>query len=429
VTTAQTIADFFVAMEPYKGVADKMNIYRLDNLADLGCEYNCSGIARLICCNDSSVSSAAAGAPRDEVLVIVNNNEYGGSGSLEWGMCFDPSTFAVSYKDLSGIYGADWTARQVSVHETGHSMGGLWDEYEYDISGNYGDGPNCIHDSTCALWSGTPGTGCFAGCSYDGMYRPTQNGCLMNTFTPTGGFKFCPVCINHFQSKVSQCIGGTVTCNTPPGGCYDPNGRYENGVCQYDPLAQGTPCNDGDGCTSPDRCDGSGTCSGTPLVCTTPPNAQCYQSTGSCAENSCYYNPRPDLTPCNDGDSCTKNDRCDGQGNCEGTPDPSCGTDGGATDGGADDAEKPDASPGGDTGNPADAASPSDTGQPIGDSGGGQTADGGTQAKDAGRSEPVPCDCDRTFDCDDGCACDPECNSGSAGLGGESGCSCSQLGM
>ncbi|MBI5529140.1 MAG: hypothetical protein HY897_22675 [Deltaproteobacteria bacterium] len=438
-STAQTIANFFLAMEPYKGVADKMNIYRFDNLTDLGCEYNCSGIARLICCNDSSVSSAAAGAPRDEVLVIVNNNEYGGSGSLEWGMCFDAATFAVTYKDLTGIYGADWTAKQVAVHETGHSMGGLWDEYEYGISGNYGEGPNCIHDNTCALWNGTPGTGCFAGCSYDGMYRPTQNGCLMNTFSPTGGFKFCPVCINYFQAKVAQCIGGTVTCNSPPNACYEPNGTYDNGVCQYDYLPQGTPCDDANGCTSPDRCNGAGTCAGTPLVCNTPPNAQCYQSTGSCAENGCYYNPRPDLTPCNDGNACTQHDRCDGQGNCEGTPDPSCGQDGGAKDGGAkdtgagdagtkdagradagkEDGGESDGSAVSDAGAQSDAASPAD---------GGQAADGGATGKDAGRPEPGPCECDRTFDCDEGCGCDPECSGGSAGLEGEKGCSCSHVG-
>lgn len=425
-TTAQAIATFFLGIQPYLGVKDQINIYKLDNLTDLGCTYNCAGIQRLICCSDATVSSVAAAAPHDEILVVVNDAEYGGSGSLDYTPCFDASTIAVTYNDISGTYGANWTAKHVAVHETGHSMAGLWDEYEYQQAGNYGDGPNCVHDSTCALWSGTAGTGCFAGCSYDGMYRPTQNSCLMNTFDAPGGFKFCPVCINHFQAKVASCIGGSVTCTTPPTSCYDPNGQYVGGQCQYTPLATNTPCDDGDACTSGDHCDGAGTCAGTPLSCATPPNAQCYQTPGACYGNGCEYTPKADLTPCNDSDPCTKNDRCDGKGACKGTADPSCGQDGGVKDGGPDagapvDAGKPDAGVAKDGGASGDAAVPTDAGK--------TPADGGAKPKDAGGGE-ASCACDTTYACDEGCDCDPECAGDASGAGGTpAGCSCSSVSM
>lgn len=200
--TAQAIADEFLAMEPYVSIAGRMNIYRLDNLTDLGCAYNCSGIQRLICCDSGKVSSAAAGAPHDEVLVIVNNNEYGGSGYVEWSSCFSAGSFAVTFKGIGS------GAREVAVHETGHSMGGLWDEYEGNGTHGSGTSPNCTQDSTCQQWAGVSGTGCFAGCTYSDYYRSTDNGCLMKTLSPSGGFQFCPVCIDHFKGKIDTCIGG-----------------------------------------------------------------------------------------------------------------------------------------------------------------------------------------------------------------------------
>lgn len=114
------------------------------------------------------------------------------------------------------------------------------------------------------------------------------------------------------------CAG--VVCNTPPAAqCYQAAGTCVDGTCRYDPLPATEPCDDGDPCTDEDRCDGAGHCAGTPRVCATPPNAQCYQATGSCVDGTCRYTLRDPGTPCDDGDLCTDGDACT-EGTCAGSP-------------------------------------------------------------------------------------------------------------
>lgn len=394
-TTVQSMVQFFLTIEPYKGIAGQMNIYRIDNLADLGCYYNCAGIQRAICCDDSLVLQAAAGSPHDEIMVIVNNTQYGGaSNAAETSMCFDPASYAVTFKDLNQ------GAAQSVVHETAHSIGGLWDEYEYGEAGDWGDGPNCVHDSTCALWSGTPGTGCYAGCSWDGMYRPTPNGCIMRSLSPDGGFHFCPVCIAFFQKKVTDCISGTVTCNTPPSACYETVGRYENGVCLYDPDVAGTTCDPGVPCML-GRCDGQG-------FCVAAPDPSCGQDAGV-----------KDAGPIDGGrpDAGLKDGGAADAGHADaGRPDGSV-TDAGYKDAGAHD-----------TGNQQDGGH-SDTG-PANDGGistdASHAGDSGANASDTGK-EPAGCACDLTYGCDESCDCDPDCDGTGAQQPG--GCSCATMPM
>jgi hypothetical protein len=254
-SVVDSMVQFMFAREPYAGISERVNVYRLDSTDDLGCYYNCAGIQRLICCDDYAVTSAAAAAPHDELVVVVNNDEYGGSGMLDYTECFDPSTYAVTFKDTS------YYAREVMVHETGHSMAGVWDEYEYGEAGDYGDGPNCIKDSSCSLWSGTPGTGCYAGCSYDGMYRPTTNGCLMRSLNPSGGYNYCPVCINHFKDKIASCIGfpdtdgGTVDAGPKDGGSKD-GGSKDGGTKDGGIKDSGAPVDSGSLEDSGEQADG-----------------------------------------------------------------------------------------------------------------------------------------------------------------------------
>ncbi len=253
-TDAQTIANFFGTIEPYKSNLNKLRITRVDNTISLGCYNNCNGIQRLICCDSNKVFSAVSGISYDEILVITNMNEYGGSGIVDGSDCTETSSYAVTFRDTS------YYAKEVTVHETGHSFGGLWDEYEYGTSGS-GDGPNCVHDSTCANWKGTQGTGCYAGCSYNGMYRPTDNSCLMRTLTPTGGYKFCPVCQNRILNKLSTCFSSSCT-----------------------PNCTGKECGD-------DGCGGScGGCSNTPAdYCVDLQTLRDYSPYGTCSNYKCNY--------------------------------------------------------------------------------------------------------------------------------------------
>jgi hypothetical protein len=77
--------------------------------------YNCSGIQRLICANNSKVlsvaSSVLAAAQRDFLLVIVNDGTYGGSGGI--------TAVASTHPEVV----------ELVLHEEAHSLGLLADEY------------------------------------------------------------------------------------------------------------------------------------------------------------------------------------------------------------------------------------------------------------------------------------------------------------
>jgi hypothetical protein len=121
-----------------------------------------------------------------------------------------------------------------------------------------------------------------------------------------------------------QCVGTPKICNTPPNVCLTSSGscNQADGQCTYPLADNGTPCSDNNACTLNDACQ-AGTCvPGTPKTCNTPPNNQCYDSSGTCdpSNGDCSYNPKASGTNCNDGNACTENDECNGSGQCIGTP-------------------------------------------------------------------------------------------------------------
>lgn len=116
------------------------------------------------------------------------------------------------------------------------------------------------------------------------------------------------------------CEGTAKTCASPPNTqCYKATGTCSGGTCSYSYKASGTSCNDGDACTTSDVCDGAGTCSGTAKTCASPPNTQCYSSTGTCSGGTCSYSYKSSSTSCSDGYYCTDSDTCDGAGTCSGS--------------------------------------------------------------------------------------------------------------
>ncbi len=144
--------------------------------------YNTGGTARCLYIKNTSLAlSDAALAPANEgrVLVMVNDPRYGGCAS----------TFAVSYNGSSMV--------EVQVHEVGHSIGTVADEYDYP-NGTYTGGEpgsvNITKSSTGAKWShwhGFDGISAFEGAGYYryGLFRPRSN-CLMRAL----GQKICAVC-------------------------------------------------------------------------------------------------------------------------------------------------------------------------------------------------------------------------------------------
>ncbi|MBN1774676.1 MAG: hypothetical protein JXB32_25670 [Deltaproteobacteria bacterium] len=82
------------------------------------------------------------------------------------------------------------------------------------------------------------------------------------------------------------------------------------GHCVHGMAPDGTSCNDGLYCTTPDTC-ASGVCGGAPRDCSASGD-QC--NVGRCDEgaDTCYADPRPNGTACNDGLYCTNPDACTG---------------------------------------------------------------------------------------------------------------------
>lgn len=154
--------------------------------------YNYGGTDRCLYIRNTGLALAdAALAPANEgrVLVMVNDSRYGGCAS----------TFAVSYNGAS--------MNEVQIHEMGHSVGGLADEYWY-TGWNYTGGevgePNATVNmlgTKWAQWLGSNGIGAFQGCRYNetGIYRPFDN-CLMRSL----GRPLCSVCAEALVLRAHQ---------------------------------------------------------------------------------------------------------------------------------------------------------------------------------------------------------------------------------
>jgi hypothetical protein len=166
--------------------------------------YNTGGTDRCLYIQNTSLALAdAALAPANEgrVLVFVNDSRYGGCAS----------TFAVSYNGSS--------MTEVQIHELGHSLGGLADEYDYPNQTYTGNEPaqaNITTSPTGQKWShwwGTDSISAFQGAGYYvfGLYRPKSN-CLMRTL----GVALCAVCKEQI-SKLTNSIANTITQSSPAG--------------------------------------------------------------------------------------------------------------------------------------------------------------------------------------------------------------------
>ena len=156
----------------------------------LGAYYDCADIERLVCIDHAAVLDALdrslAVDVRDIVMVLVNDDEYGGSGGA----------FPVA---STNQYSAG-----IMLHEVGHSFGLLADEYS-------GGGPECddsveppevnvTRESTGAKWSHwiEPGTpvpatderrgvvSAYEGAKYcdTGLYRPTFSSKMREVESP-----------------------------------------------------------------------------------------------------------------------------------------------------------------------------------------------------------------------------------------------------
>ena len=81
----------------------------------LDAQFWCSGTERLLCVDQAKARAAASAAPgADQILVLANSTKYGGAGGA-----------------VATASGGSGAAGLITVHELGHSLGNLTDEYDY----------------------------------------------------------------------------------------------------------------------------------------------------------------------------------------------------------------------------------------------------------------------------------------------------------
>lgn len=200
------------AVEPYTTYRELFNVWTVDAVSResgvsgdpdraavrdtaLGSYFWCEEIERLLCIDQPKVDAYVAKAPAaDLVIVLANSAKYGGAGYNE------PSA-TLGYEGISTASAGHPKSGQVAIHETGHSLGKLADEYFYagvpDYEKYTGPEPTESNSSTLPAdrmaaerakwyrWLGEPspdgGTvGAYEGGGYfeTGLYRPTD-GSLM----------------------------------------------------------------------------------------------------------------------------------------------------------------------------------------------------------------------------------------------------------
>ena len=212
-------ASYILNCSPYKENRERINIYAIKGFSEesgvtdpnnkierktlLNSSYNTLGTDRyLMCENVWRMYDVADDAPFDAIVLLCNSEKYGGGGIYNF------------YATVcNGAPDADF----VIVHEMGHSIGGLADEYytsETSVNDFYPTGIEPMEPNVTTLvdfekkWKDlidpsipipTPATkeyndmlGVYEGAGYvaKGVYRPWQN-CTMKEIIYNN---FCPVC-------------------------------------------------------------------------------------------------------------------------------------------------------------------------------------------------------------------------------------------
>jgi len=131
---AQRGVDELFDLPPFDRYVELFNVHRVDVASNesgvdedprgvdrdtaLDMRFWCGGIQRALCVNLSAARSYAGLAPDvDQIFAVANASTYGGAGY--------PTSDVATYAGGSG------SAPQIAIHELGHSLGNLADEYAY----------------------------------------------------------------------------------------------------------------------------------------------------------------------------------------------------------------------------------------------------------------------------------------------------------
>jgi hypothetical protein len=152
-SAAEAKAASLAQFDQFGALNDQFNLFYVDELTDLGCAFNCGGVGRMMCCDfPGSIEVASRCAFTSDtlyVLAIFESEQYGGSGGPGF-----------RYAAVTNGDGTD----MLTLHELGHSMFMLADEYDY--SGSDSRWSNCEDRPGCPAWAdliahgGFPEVGC-----------------------------------------------------------------------------------------------------------------------------------------------------------------------------------------------------------------------------------------------------------------------------
>ncbi|MER6915143.1 M64 family metallopeptidase [Streptomyces sp. NPDC000594] len=130
------------AVEPYTTYRNLFNVWTVDAVSNesgvsgdpdkatvrdtaLGTYFWCADIERLLCVDERKVDRYVAEAPEaDLVIVLANSAKYGGAG-------YNQPSATLGYEGIATASANNEKSGQVAIHETGHSLGKLADEYFY----------------------------------------------------------------------------------------------------------------------------------------------------------------------------------------------------------------------------------------------------------------------------------------------------------
>ena len=131
-----------VAVEPYRTYAGLFNVWAVDAVSResgvsgdpgrdvqrdtaLGSYFWCDTYERLLCVDEAKVDSYVDNAPEaDLVMMLANSSKYGGAG-------YNIPSPKLGYEGIATSSARNAQSGQVAIHETGHSLGKLADEYFY----------------------------------------------------------------------------------------------------------------------------------------------------------------------------------------------------------------------------------------------------------------------------------------------------------
>ncbi len=235
---ARDIVSKFFQVQPFKEYKSYFNIYQVSKDSRqsgatkgydrrdtaYGCYYSCNSLRRLICCDQNKedqvlnynyMPNRQPLAKAEMIFVLVNDNEYGGSGGRI-------ATASTNQASLNLV-----------LHEIGHSFGKLADEYDTggyacDYSrysqANIDSGYRNRQNVKWAKWIGqNDGNGgrvdVVMGACYSTLFRSSQDS-KMKTLSKN----FNPVCVEEFVrriyraapafTKVNPSTSKTVRCSS-----------------------------------------------------------------------------------------------------------------------------------------------------------------------------------------------------------------------